>query len=232
MTTYAITLVDNVPAITTPQNQVLLIDTGSPSSFSETGEIEISGQKYHVPTILHGKVTATYLKNAMHSNVICGLVGMDIISKGIYEFDYQNHVLKIFALEDNLFSLGGEQIDLSYVAGIPILPIYVGTTSVVQKFILDTGAKLSYAIPEICRDLQNVGVDLDFNPFMGENLQVNKHSDFVYKVGSKFIQHIIHENARVTSTVRQFASAGILGYHFMKNQKIVLNPISKQLIIF
>jgi len=228
---YTLTLIDNVPAISTANGKYLLIDTGSPSSFSEAGEIEIAKVKYPVPTILYGKVTAAYLQNAMHHINITGLVGMDIISKGFYEFDYTNLVLNIISLDDEFVSNGSEQIDLSYAGGVPILPLYLGSTSLVQKFILDTGAKLSYAIPEICGGLENVGTDFDFNPLMGESLQVNKFSDFVYKLGSKFIQHDIHENARVTSAVRQFGSVGILGYHFMKDQKVVLNPISRQLII-
>ena len=133
---YSLTLIDSVPAISTAYGKYLLIDTGSPSSFSETGEIEIAKVQYPVPTILYGKVTAAYLQNAMHHSNITGLVGMDIISKSFYEFDYTNLVLNIISLDNEFDSNGSEQIDLSYAGGVPILPLYLGSTSLVQKFII------------------------------------------------------------------------------------------------
>jgi len=231
MTTYAITLVDNVPAIITPQNQVLLIDTGSPSSFSETGGIEIGGQKHLVPTSLFGVVTANYLRQHMHHAEIAGIIGMNILSKAIYEFDYRNMILNVNSPHDEYLKDAIEVLDLSYAGGVPVLTIQVSGQRELSRFLLDTGAKLSYTIPQICAALQQVGTSTDFSPSFGPNLLATQYEDFSFTAGSTSFQHIIHENPQVTEGIRPYGVVGILGYHFMSERVMLFNPVTSQLII-
>jgi hypothetical protein len=227
---YSLSLIDNVPAVLSSNRKYLLLDTGSPNSFSNTGSIEIGGTHYSAPTSL-GKVTADYLCTKMHNSEIGGLLGMNIISKAIYEFDYPNMMLGVTPFNDGVNESALEVLNLSYVMSIPIISVQTSAMSQPAKFILDTGAKFSYAIPEICESLQNIGTDIDFSPLIEDNLEVIRYSDLSYNIGAVSFQHVVHEAPGVTRTVKQLGAHGILGYHFMKERKITLNPNTNQLII-
>jgi hypothetical protein len=219
-----------VPAVLSSNGKYFLLDTGSPNSFSNTGSIEIGGTHYSAPTSL-GKVTADYLCTKMHNSEIGGLLGMDIISRAIYEFDYPNMMLGVISFNAEIIENAVEVLNLSYVMSIPIISVQTSAMSQPVKFILDTGAKLSYVIPEICESLQDIGTDIDFNPLIEDNLEVIKYSDLSYKIGAVSFQHVVHEAPGVTRTVKQLGTHGILGYHFMKEHKITLNTKTNQLII-
>ena len=139
-------------------NGRLLVDTGSPFSFHESGRLILGGQEFSVPTSLNG-TDAEYVSEHVNDRV-SGLVGMDIIDR-----------------------LGGVRIDLPAgkltfgcgTEGMRRVPSHTGLGYVFMDMtingrpvhvILDTGAPVSYVSPSLTEGLIPVDRVTDFNPMV------------------------------------------------------------------
>ena len=137
-------------------NGRLLVDTGSPLSFHESGRLILGGQEFSVPISLMG-TDAEYVSEHVHDRV-SGLVGMDVIGR-----------------------LGGVRIDVPAgkltfgggTEGMTRIPSHVGLGYVFMNLtvngrqvqvILDTGAPVSYVSPSLTEGLTPVDRVKDFNP--------------------------------------------------------------------
>lgn len=157
------------------EDKVLVIDTGSPISFSVTGNInsiKINENDYEMINNLV-KVDG----NALHEFIgvnIDGLIGVDILSKigGVFfnklektitftsENDFHNSVrvpIKLFGV------MGMYYIDCKFTAG--------GNNI---KSLLDTGAYMSYIDPEIAKFGVPDGNVLDYSPTFGGWIETTK----------------------------------------------------------
>ena len=139
-------------------NGRLLVDTGSPLSFHESGRLILGGQEFAVPTSLMG-TDADYVSNNVHERV-GGLVGMDIIGR-----------------------LGGVRLDIPAgrltfgcgTEGMTRVPSHTGMGYVFMdmtvnghqvRVILDSGAPVSYVSPALTEGLTPVDRVTDFNPMV------------------------------------------------------------------
>ena len=139
-------------------NGRLLVDTGSPLSFHESGRLILGGKEFSVPTSLMG-TDADYVSNNVHERV-SGLVGMDIIERlGGVRLDIPAGRLT--------FSCGTE--------GMRRVPSHTGMGYVFMdmtvnghqaQVILDTGAPVSYVSPVLTEGLTPVDRVTDFNPMV------------------------------------------------------------------
>ena len=138
----------------------VVIDTGSPASFHQSGCIIIGDEPISVPQSYSG-VTCEYLSEQIGCE-INGLIGMDIIN---------THCVTI-SLKDELlfFNDDAEYVSFEEVKhnneGLIIVGIMIN--NVYAKMIVDSGAKISYASNSIVEKGRYVCNADDFSPYFGK----------------------------------------------------------------
>ncbi len=139
-------------------NGRLLVDTGSPLSFHESGRLILGGQEFSVPTSLMG-TDAEYVSNNVHERV-SGLVGMDLIGRlGGVRIDVPAGKLAFGCGTDGMMRIPSH-VGMGYV----FMDMTVNGRQV--RVILDTGAPVSYVSPSLTKGLTPVGRVTDFNPMV------------------------------------------------------------------
>lgn len=157
MTEYDIKLADGHVLID-GGNGWLLVDTGSPLSFHESGRIILCGQSFSVPTELLN-TDADYLSEHINE-CVGGLVGMDILGTFGVKFDLPAGKLTFGCPTDGMTripshtGLGYVSMDMT-LNGRPV------------RVILDSGAPISYVSPSITEGLTPIGYKTDFHPTAG-----------------------------------------------------------------
>lgn len=139
-------------------NGRLLVDTGSPLSFHESGRLILGGQAFSVPTSLMG-TDAEYVSDNVHDRV-SGLVGMDLIDRlGGVRIDVPAGKLT--------FGCGTEGMTrVSSHTGLGYVFMDLTVNGRVVQVILDTGAPISYVSPSLTEGLTPVDRVTDFNPMV------------------------------------------------------------------
>ena len=138
-----------------------LLDTGAPFSVAYQ-PIEIAGRPFPVEQSYMG-VTPSYLME--HIGVpIEGMIGNDIM---------QHYNIGIYAAEQmvqfsHLPLVGDIVIPLQEFSGVPIIGVKIGDR--VLRMFLDTGAPMSYLLPEHLRGFVANGRHEDFYPLLGNFL--------------------------------------------------------------
>lgn len=139
-------------------NGRLLVDTGSPLSFHESGRLILGGQEFSVSTSLMG-TDAEYVSNNVHERV-SGLVGMDLIGRlGGVRIDVPAGKLAFGCGTDGMMRIPSH-VGMGYV----FMDMTVNGRQV--RVILDTGAPVSYVSPSLTEGLTPVGRVTDFNPMV------------------------------------------------------------------
>lgn len=139
-------------------NGRLLVDTGSPLSFHESGRLVLGGQEFSVPTSLMG-TDAEYVSEHVKDRV-SGLVGMDIIGRlGGVRIDVPAGKLTFGCGTDGMTQVRSN-VGLGYVF------MDMTVNGRVVKVILDTGAPVSYVSTSLTEGLAPVGSETDFNPMV------------------------------------------------------------------
>ena len=159
---YAIDTFDN-HLILVDQKKKLLIDTGSPISISNEGEIEIFGMTYRSSESYLGLNIEGISKGVGYD--LNALIGGDILKNHIFQIDFKN---RLFTTWDS-FPIEGinleENIDIDLFMDIPIIEIFVKQNPI--RSFLDTGAKISYLNKRHTKELDAVDNKEDFYPTFG-----------------------------------------------------------------
>lgn len=146
-----------------------LIDSGSPTTFSRSGNITFAGKTVDVSTSVMGMLDADGLSSYVGTR-LDGIVGMDLLSSHNVAF-----VPGWFYVDEAEIVDGAGRVipESSFVLlatddfmGIPVVDIEVGGRNV--RAFVDTGAKISYLNTEM---LSGVAVEEtlhDFYPGIGE----------------------------------------------------------------
>lgn len=149
--------------IVTDDEQLLLIDTGSPLSFHKSGRILLGGEEISVPTSIMG-VTDDYLTQKVGCE-IHGIIGLDIIN--------QYHTL--ISIKDNLMFINDDAVYREKlrraVPGGPIggiIGVEMSINGRVARMLVDTGAKISYIKKEFVEGLNIKDIVEDFSPYIGD----------------------------------------------------------------
>jgi hypothetical protein len=219
-TIYGLELLDSVPAIKSGANDYILIDTGSPLSFSSSGNISFNGNIITVARSLDS-VNTIYLSTQFNRK-ISGLIGMDIIRNLVMQFDYQKKELTV-SDEQIVNDLQLTRSDIvKQWHSIPIIQIFDHKKNRHLNAIIDTGAKHSYGRSEIVQNLSFTEVISDFNPSLGQ-FQAKSFSGFEYSIGNNKIIHSICEYKPLNSHLKRFSVDAILGYDLLKQVTWGLN---------
>ena len=138
-----------------------LIDTGAPTSVSDTTPFKFAGRSHPVEHSYMG-VSCESLSADVGAH-IDALVGADILNQYDMLIDPSASTI---TLSDEPQSLEGETIALDEFMGIPIIQASVADQSI--RMFFDTGAKLSYLDPDIIRAFPDAGPEQDFYPGVGK----------------------------------------------------------------
>jgi hypothetical protein len=195
-------------------HQRILIDTGSPTSFHDTGQIDLCGDSYSVPQSIMN-VTSEYLTTEVGCNVH-GILGMDIISKHPILFDLRNNL--IFVDDDAQYGSYLPSFKLPY--NLICIEIKVNGKSV--RLIADTGAKISYIDESIVEGLNPVDTKQDFSPLFGHFSTDIYECDIQFMANRPVILKFGVPPFLLSSFMSTMNVQGILGLDFFKLYRLQL----------
>lgn len=214
MKTFKLTLFKGHPIITTEGN-IILIDTGAPSTIHNTNQLNFVSDTYNASSNYMG-LTTDKLSELMGMKITT-LLGADILSEFKILFDYKNSEV---TFSKNKIEFEGQNISINSFMGIPIIEIEIEGGKI--KCFLDTGAKLSYLLNTLTRGHQNTGTDEDFYPGVGRfttdcfNIDTSFGNEtFSVKYGNL--------PTLLEMTLMLAGTNGIIGYDFFNNFKILLD---------
>ena len=214
MKKYKLTIFEGHPIIE-DENNIILIDTGSPATINIAETLNFNGGTYKCAVNYMGLTVEKI--SQMLGKSITTLLGADILSDHYIMFDYKNELIEISKLD---IELDGIEILISSFMGIPIIELSINDK--ITKVFLDTGAKLSYLSENITKDFDSIGEDQDFYPGIGtfktqcfEIPTSFAKNEFIVKYGN------LPDLLQMTLTLA--GVDGILGYDFFNNFKVLLN---------
>lgn len=156
---FKLTCFDN-HAIINSEDDVILIDTGSPATIHKSNNIIFLGQSFDTSTDLMGMTNETISELlGMH---VTTLLGTDILRNFKMLFDYRNAEVR-FSRND--FDFSGQISPINTIMGVPLVELEVAGNKV--NCALDTGAKISYLASTLTTSYTSVGKERDFYPGLG-----------------------------------------------------------------
>lgn len=208
MQNFELLLHKGLPIITDKLGQKFILDTGSPSTFCNSGQVDLHDGVVNVPKTIR-QVDAAYLQDNVGIQ-LDGLLGLDILSKKSFSIQYNS---LLFTIYDSINDLHVED-ELQYFEATPMffkIPVSINGANV--NLILDTGAHISYLNPEYVNiDPSVLRRTNDFNPILG-NFEVSIVDEFQYSINGKIITHEIGLSPnQLVSILGQLSVGGVFGY--------------------
>lgn len=203
--------------------QNVLIDTGSPLSFHQSGQIVLGNETFNVPSSVLG-VTSEYLSQKVGKE-INGLVGMDILNKNPIMISLKDKMM--FINDDAHYEKILRQVgELSRSGGLMGIEMLINGQ--LARMIVDTGAKISYVKGPFVEGLESKGEADDFLPYIGDFktslypctttlLFETNHEEVSYKQDFGEMPPTI---SKIVSTLNM---DGIIGYEFFKKFRLQIN---------
>lgn len=220
MKQFQLTLFKGHPIINDGEN-VILIDTGAPSTIHTSNALTFCSKNYTCSTNYMG-LTVSKISEILGTRITT-LLGTDILQNYHILFDYKNYFTEF---SHEAISFDGNEILISNFMGIPIIELSINNEKL--KFFLDTGAKLSYLSDSITSDYKSVGTDEDFYPGVGK-FSTNCF-DITTSIGDEnFTSKFGNLPDLLKMTLMLGGTDGIIGFDFFNNFKIVLDLQSNKL---
>ena len=218
MKEFYLTLFEGHPIIKDGDN-LILIDTGSPSTIHISNSLEFCSEIYPCSTNYMGLTTNKL--SEMLGTEITTLLGADIISDYELMLDYKKKVCH-FSKQNIMFE--GQECEISSFMGIPVIELAIDNK--ILKLFLDTGAKLSYLPQNITKAFESVGIEEDFYPGVG------KFKTDCYELPTRFEKNdfmVKYGNLppMLESALKLSGVEGIIGYDFFNNFKVSLGKENK-----
>lgn len=156
--TFNMQLIDGNPVIQ-HNGKNYLVDTGNPVTIGNETIREFCGKDWPVRDNFMG-ASIDSISNMVDSK-LDAIIGLDIMSKYIVAFDY-NEGTVTFGTDDEVEDgLDYVPINSSVVTGVTTTMVIDGQPS---KCILDSGARISYLMGELPQDAVLVGHETDYHP--------------------------------------------------------------------
>ena len=144
------------------QEEGIIIDTGSPVSFHQSGKVSFGGKEFQCSKSILGMD-----QEALHEVFdlpIAGLIGMDILGQfDNLVFDYANHSILCDANLDEYDLLA---MPSGAVMGIPYVDLKIADTN--SRVFIDTGAPISYISDSYVMHSTAKDRLCDYHPIYGE----------------------------------------------------------------
>ncbi|MCS7053973.1 MAG: hypothetical protein NZM09_09620 [Ignavibacterium sp.] len=200
---------------------VILIDTGAPSSIHDSGTINFCSKDYKCLTNFLGIEISKI--SSLLGKEITALLGVDILSQYKVIFDYRNNSVEFLNKKSEF---DGTEIEISTFMGIPIIPLSIENKNL--RFFLDTGAKLSYVSKSLTSNLNSIGIFEDFYPLFGK-FQTEVFNIPTYFEGEELNVNYGNLPPFLESTLLLSNAIGIIGFDFFNNFKIELDLMNKRI---
>jgi hypothetical protein len=209
--------------IMTDNENVILIDTGSPITVHTTNELEFLGKKHSVTSNYLG-VDIERLSSQI-GRKITTLLGTDILSKYSVIFDYQKKRIHFDSLPESPQTDG---MPIELYSGIPIVKFRINGDNL--KAFFDTGAQLSYLRDDITSNYEKSGVSNDFHPTIGSF--VTNTFDIKTELNSnKFDVKYGNLPLSIKPLLDMANVDAILGFDFLKSFIIRLNLRDSRMVV-
>lgn len=141
---------------------VFLLDTGSPTSFGNTGSITFAGEKTALPESF-GHVDMSAIRNLV-VGPCNGLIGMNLLGNHPVRYSYKSRVLSV---GENALLERGIKVASSSLMGVPMIGIQSRGSNF--RTLFDTGAPYGYVMNQsLVNGLETTGSIHDYNPMLGE----------------------------------------------------------------
>lgn len=222
MTTLPVTLFDK-HIILQFEEQVILIDTGAPSTIHRSNKLTFLGIDYVVTSNYMG-LTIQSISDLLGMEITT-LMGADILSKYCVQIDYNNCQI---AFSNDSIAMEGEEIIMETFMGIPVLQIKVGESC--SKMFLDTGAKLSYLNQAQTVGLEHVGQEQDFYPGLG-NFNTDCYQTVAHVGKSSFNVKFGVLPTLLQTTLMMAGTQGILGSDFFTAFNVCIDYTNHKVIV-
>jgi len=215
MKNFSLELINDHPVIHSGDD-IILIDTGSPTTICNQPKFEFLGSSYGVSHNLMG-FTVEKLSEMIGGARITVLLGMDILSKYWMYIDYSAGEV---AFSEYEISFSGETIPFSTFMGIPGIDIVIDQNPV--KCFLDSGAQLSYLPERLTRNHSSTGKKDDFYPGFG------KFSCQTFSIETKFQDESFQVNygnlpELLGMSLLVAGVEGIIGYDFFNHYSLLFD---------
>jgi hypothetical protein len=220
MNSFKLELFDGHAIIKDGEN-IILIDTGSPSTIHVSDSLNFCSEVYSCTQNYLG-MTVQELSELLGKEITT-LLGTDILSEYKILFDYKNERVE-FSKGDIEFT--GNEIEISVFMGIPIIELSIDGQNL--KFFLDTGAKLSYLKTDITNNYQSIGQVEDFYPGVGK-FQTNCFEILTSFDNQKFLVKYGNLPPLLQMTLMMGGANGIIGFDFFNNFRILLDLENEKL---
>ena len=214
MVSFPLQLIDGHAIIESVDHQIL-IDTGSPKTIHTSTTLDFMGKSFSCLREFGGVNSARL--SALIGSPVTTLLGMDIISQFKVLFDYSNH--RIWFSETDMFSKGAE-IPLGQVSNIPIMELEVLGRSL--KFLLDSGAKLSYLETSLTKGLPSQEAASDFHPSYGA-FETPIYTLECTVVGATFPVTFGNLPSQLAGILPHANVQGIIGFDLFNRFQVLLN---------
>ncbi|MGM9869524.1 MAG: hypothetical protein ACI30R_07875 [Sodaliphilus sp.] len=196
--------------------QLILVDTGSPVSISRSSELNFMDRQHRVTNNLNGNTIDSFSEFLQKD--IDVLLGMDIMAAYSVRVDYAGK--KISFSTEEFSTEGFSAIKMGNLLGCIFIPLSVGQKAL--NFALDTGAKISYIARAYTSGETAIETRNDFSPLIGRfttpiyQTTANIHgTPFPVKFGE---MQPLFENL-----LRMMNVEGIIGYDLFAQFTIILN---------
>lgn len=191
----------------------LLIDTGSPASFSASGSITLGTETISVPQSLMG-VSPTYVTDKVGVHVQ-GMIGMDLIRRFSMAVDLE--------AGEVIFGVGTEgwtRVPSFNIPGSVVMDITLGGRT--ARVIPDTGAPTSYIDPSFTEGLRSVGTVEDFSPFSASDTFSTPLFDVSASLaGRDFTLRLGHLPSDLRFMLQVLHVDGCIGLDFLRQFKVM-----------
>ena len=202
--------------------RIWLLDTGAPTSFGMRS-VNIGGRDFELQMDYMGMSAE---KLSEYVGVECsGLLGMDILGEFDHLWDLREGVWEV---SEHTESCNGVTVELDEFMSIPICSAEVN--GVKRRLFFDTGAKISYLVPQLTEGSTSVGEERDFYPGFGEFMTQ------VYEMplkmgGTDRLMSFGVLPPLLGPTLSMAGVEGILGNEILSGRKILFSPRKKTLCI-
>jgi len=194
------------------ENGLLIVDTGSPLSFHESGQIKLCGQNITVPRSLP-EAGPEYLSGQLGVHV-SGLVGMDFIVKHPMSVDVNAGLLTFDSTSE-----GYVWIPSSSVMGCVRMNMEIDGRP--ASIILDTGAPTSYMSKKFSAGKTSVGSADDFSPYCG--VFTTPIYEYSASVGGREFTVRAGKLPALMGLVVGLVADGVFGMDFLKHFKVLIS---------
>ena len=201
----------------------MLVDTGSPMTISNSDFTFLGKETQSVKTFQG--ITLDSISELMGYK-ITQLIGVDVLSQYDILFDYPSEKITFY----EQFKPESDYNAIAFTSMMKVPKIKLEIDGGTFDFIIDTGAKLSYADHDLVNGTPTVGKVNDYHPLIGQFVVDTYSKDF--KVGDLSIKGLFGTLPPTLQPLMSLTqSKGFIGYDLFKGNQVYLCYSSQKIYL-